>query len=97
VKHTHSGYRIECRDCQLQNIKKICITSGFRFSSQDIVGDENLIRSYHRIIEAFKFSYAYRALLGDPEYEDGIHEVFTQELFSMCFSRSSDINQGSLL
>jgi gamma-glutamyltranspeptidase/glutathione hydrolase/leukotriene-C4 hydrolase len=48
---------------------------GFHFSSEDNDGDENVIRSYHRIIEAFKFSYAYRALLGDPDHESGIEEV----------------------
>ncbi|CAB3987492.1 gamma-glutamyltranspeptidase 1-like [Paramuricea clavata] len=72
------------------------ILKGFRFSSQDIVGDENLVRSYHRIIEAFKFSYAYRALLGDPEYEDGIHETvknMTSQSFTEKLRRKINDNK----
>lgn len=37
--------------------------------------EENPVRTYHRIIETFKFAYKYRSLLGDPVYEKGVNEV----------------------
>ena len=72
-------------NCRVENFTIYCITLGFGFSSKDNDGDENLIRSYHRIVEAFKFSYAYRALLGDPDYELGIEQVYVCNNFFQVF------------
>lgn len=51
------------------------INIGFKFTADDKDGDKSTTKSYHRIIEAFKFAYAYRALLGDPDHENGTYEV----------------------
>ncbi|KAI8514233.1 Gamma-glutamyltranspeptidase 1 [Branchiostoma belcheri] len=44
--------------------------SGYRFSPSSVDGVDNQILTYHRIIEAFKFAYAKRSELGDPNFVD---------------------------
>ena len=43
---------------------------GLKFSGDDLSSTAKKIETYHKIIEATKFAYADRILLGDPAFED---------------------------
>jgi len=44
------------------------ILKGYNMTAHDREGLNNSVLTYHRIVEAFKFAYAYRALLGDEDF-----------------------------
>ena len=48
-------------------IMMLNILKGFKFSP-DSISAQNVVLTWHRIIEAFKFAFAYRPFLGDPEF-----------------------------
>ncbi|XP_065055046.1 glutathione hydrolase 1 proenzyme-like [Rhopilema esculentum] len=50
------------------------MNSGYNFTSADTSTIERSILTYHRIVESFKFSYAYRPYLGDPDHQTNATE-----------------------
>ena len=47
---------------------------GFKFTP-DSISANNVVQTWHRIIEAVKFGYAYRPFLGDPDFHQEVEEV----------------------
>uniref|UniRef100_A0A182N129 Gamma-glutamyltransferase n=1 Tax=Anopheles dirus TaxID=7168 RepID=A0A182N129_9DIPT len=46
------------------------ILKGYQFRPDDVRGVERAVRTVHRIVEAFKFTYGKRTEIGDPLYVD---------------------------
>ena len=51
-------------------ITSILFTAGFDINPDDISSSNELQLLYHRIVEAFKFAFAKRTYLGDPEFSN---------------------------
>lgn len=49
---------------------------GFNMTENSLKTREARLTAYHRIIEAFKFAYAQRSELGDPEFVSNVTQVW---------------------
>ncbi|XP_053092115.1 glutathione hydrolase 1 proenzyme-like isoform X1 [Pangasianodon hypophthalmus] len=69
------------------------IVDGYNFSSSSVSTTEKKTRTYHRIIEAFRFAFAMRSRLGDPRYlniTDLIHNMTSDYFANNIRSKISD-------
>jgi len=69
--------------------------SGYHFTAESISSKREHIEStattYHRVIEAMKFSYSTRMDLGDPKFSD-VSEVCCGKLPKDCMANPSSPN-----
>ncbi|KAF1743330.1 hypothetical protein MXB_3272 [Myxobolus squamalis] len=76
------------------------ILQGYNFTKLNFNSDESTALTYHRIIEAMKFGFAKRTLLGDPDFMDQqylnqlLHNLTDKNYGESIRSRIAEITQN---
>ncbi|XP_066507443.1 glutathione hydrolase 1 proenzyme [Hoplias malabaricus] len=69
------------------------IISGYGFTADSVSSTEKKVLTYHRIVEAFKFAYAKRSILGDPDFlriDEFIQNITSKSFAEAIRQRISD-------
>ena len=68
----------------MKHYESVTLTiAGYNFT----VSDYNWL-FYHRMVEAFKFGFAQRMKLGDPEFSAIVNQVYTYSSFEKIINHS---------
>lgn len=63
------------------------IMDGYKITPETILSQQNELLTYHRLIEAFKFAYALRTDLADPDFDSNVTAV-VEKLVSRSYADS---------
>ena len=68
---------------------------GYNLTAADDIDDDKRIKTWHKYIEALKFAFARRPLLGDPSFEKNVTKVKKTQKISSCIH--GDIYQNIMI
>ena len=61
--------------CYGNQLLSVCLVIGFGFNASSLQDIDSAVKTYHKIIEAFKFAFGRRSALGDAQFWN-VSEVY---------------------